>query len=673
VPVPKSKILMKICASMPLVLGSISGVGVSFAASAPVTAAPAKHRALPQSNPATEPAPASLTPAKPAMNPAVLDVIEARRIRCESTMAEVRWAGSCKNGFRDGQGTEVYEYKSQYSASHTERRGTYVEGIPAGWSCTTVDITAFEGKVSTRPSLVGACGLAIPYVGTSWSPLLRRRANGEWHLDDSRDDFPRPDPAPIIVDGTALEQANASLIRAAQEGHAAGKIELPLQSSMLADLLPEGRSTLLIDPDDPADVSGKRVAVVLSSQSLKEMERWRAARDEFARTKAYGVLAAPTDAAFLTQLVDKGDASKLLASLVSTLRTVAGSVVPAEDLSPLTRGEADYAVVVDWRFDGGYSDPKQFGSRPRGITDATRLTLAQQLKFLLFDQKLRVRLASVDNDTNSDVVESDRDNAAYMPGIRNWNPVAAKASSVGSYFRGNLITLMSPEDARHIGDNFLNGNGVPKDESVASAAYSAGAANGDALSMFKLAQYDDIQSHSYPDIYRKSALEWYTRAAKFGNWNAAAVLSVIYMKGTMGMPKDNQKVLEYGRLAYANERNGTTANNLGFYYQHGLGVDPDPKQAAEYFREALGFGYPDAQKELDEIGPQLASLEAADSFAADLEKVSTPAQLYALGDEQATKGDHENARLAFRAILTRFPNSALAASAAQRLGALGSN
>jgi TPR repeat protein len=131
--------------------------------------------------------------------------------------------------------------------------------------------------------------------------------------------------------------------------------------------------------------------------------------------------------------------------------------------------------------------------------------------------------------------------------------------------------------------------------------------------------------------------------------------------------------MEYDRLAYANEKNGTTADNLGFAYQRGLDGEPDLRQAAKYFREALSLGYPDAQKQLDAIGPQLASLEAADSFAAELEKVKTAGALYALGDEQATKGDRDKARLAFRAILTRFPDSALAATAAQRLGALGTN
>jgi TPR repeat protein len=643
----------------------------------PALAAPAKHRASSQSNPAKEAAAAAPTPAKPSMNPAVLDVIEARRnspyARCEPTPTGSRWIGGCKNGYRDGPGIEVYEYKSQYSATHQETQETYAEGVEAGLRCTTSDISASDGKISTGPTLVGRCLLTLPYIGAGWWPMLRRSSSGEWHVDDSRDDFPRADPSPIVVEGAAVEQANASLIQAAQAGSAAGKIELPLQSLMLADLLPEGRSALTIDPTDPVDVAGKRVAVVLSSQALKEIDRWKAAREQFARTKGYGLLAGPADAGALAQSLEKGDPSKLVASLVSTLRTVAGSVVPAEDLSPLTRGEADYAVVADWRFDGGYFDPKQFANRPRGITDATRLSVAQQFKFLLFDQRLRVRLAMVYNDNESDIIYGDRDNAARMPSIRNWNPVAAQGTSVGYSFRGNLISLMSPEHQRQVGDNFQQGRGVPQDESVASAAYIAAASNGDVPSMSKLARYYEIKAQSYPDIYLKDAVEWYTRAAKFGDYDGAERLTEAYAHGQLGLAVDTQKVAEFAKAAYEDKRTGVSAYNLGVSTKHGWGGDPNLHQAAKYFREALELGYAGAQKQLDEIAPQLASMEAAESFASELQKVKTAAQLYALGDEQASKGDRDKARVAFRAILTRFPNNTLATAAAQRLAALDKN
>jgi hypothetical protein len=57
------------------------------------------------------------------------------------------------------------------------------------------------------------------------------------------------------------------------------------------------------------------------------------------------------------------------------------------------------------------------------------------------------------------------------------------------------------------------------------------------------------------------------------------------------------------------------------------------------------------------------------AFLAELAAIPTAGALYALGDEMAEKGDRARASLAFRTILTRFPNDPLASKAADRLSA----
>jgi hypothetical protein len=55
------------------------------------------------------------------------------------------------------------------------------------------------------------------------------------------------------------------------------------------------------------------------------------------------------------------------------------------------------------------------------------------------------------------------------------------------------------------------------------------------------------------------------------------------------------------------------------------------------------------------------------AYLAELAAIPTAGALFALGDEMAEKGELAKAKLAFRAILNRFPNDVLAAKAADRL------
>lgn len=77
--------------------------------------------------------------------------------------------------------------------------------------------------------------------------------------------------------------------------------------------------------------------------------------------------------------------------------------------------------------------------------------------------------------------------------------------------------------------------------------------------------------------------------------------------------------------------------------------------------------------------PKSPEQEAADKAAADqaafasqLASQNNPGALYAIGDEWAEKGDMTKARTAWRELLTRFPDSPLAGSAASRLSGASS-
>lgn len=86
---------------------------------------------------------------------------------------------------------------------------------------------------------------------------------------------------------------------------------------------------------------------------------------------------------------------------------------------------------------------------------------------------------------------------------------------------------------------------------------------------------------------------------------------------------------------------------------------------------AAGAKVPKGQTPVDPKSPEEEAEEkaaAADAkFAAELSAITSAGGLYALGDEWAEKGDMDKARKAWRDMIRRFPDSPLAASAADRL------
>ena len=67
--------------------------------------------------------------------------------------------------------------------------------------------------------------------------------------------------------------------------------------------------------------------------------------------------------------------------------------------------------------------------------------------------------------------------------------------------------------------------------------------------------------------------------------------------------------------------------------------------------------------------PEQLAAEEADRFETSLQSTSSAGALYALADELAEKGESARATLAFRRILTRFPDSPFALRASDRLAA----
>ena len=77
------------------------------------------------------------------------------------------------------------------------------------------------------------------------------------------------------------------------------------------------------------------------------------------------------------------------------MRTNAKSVVPADDLTPLTDGSADYVLVIDWNYTGNFAlSLKEFQAVPAcddyGPDSQCLLLFAQNTHAWLFDRNLEV-------------------------------------------------------------------------------------------------------------------------------------------------------------------------------------------------------------------------------------------------------------------------------------------
>jgi len=99
------------------------------------------------------------------------------------------------------------------------------------------------------------------------------------------------------------------------------------------------------------DLKSKRVAMILSSHSLTELERYRQMRQGLIDATLRGARKYPSRDKFITV----SNPGRVIPNLASGLTPNVRNVMAADDLSVLTDGKADYALIVDWQFSKNFN------------------------------------------------------------------------------------------------------------------------------------------------------------------------------------------------------------------------------------------------------------------------------------------------------------------------------
>jgi len=305
-----------------------------------------------------------------------------------SIRTTTEWTGSCVKGKRDGHGVLSSREETRDNlkntlslglSSATRQEVTFVAGVPIGLRC--VGITTYTDGVESSRSDLG-CDLAGVSGGRE---SYRKTSDGRWRQAEFADNL---EPPIFLAPGT-LEAVSERLVADARAGNAAGPVKLDAQATALEDVLKDGKYVRLMDGQS-LNLGTRRVAVVLTGHALAEIDRFRKMRQAFIDQSAHGK-AAPGRAEF----INNSDPAKLLGGIAAPLRGNVKNVVPADDLTPLTDGSADYALVVDWSFSGNFAlSPKEFEALPLcddyGPKSRCAVLFAQSAHAWLFDPKLDV-------------------------------------------------------------------------------------------------------------------------------------------------------------------------------------------------------------------------------------------------------------------------------------------
>ncbi|MBQ7273311.1 MAG: SEL1-like repeat protein [Bacteroidales bacterium] len=169
-----------------------------------------------------------------------------------------------------------------------------------------------------------------------------------------------------------------------------------------------------------------------------------------------------------------------------------------------------------------------------------------------------------------------------------------KKKAIKSFMK--LADERLPDALLMLGECFLVGDAVAKDESLAIKYYTEAASLGETLSQWRLGYHYSFKQ--MPPDYEKGRY-WYEKAAEKEDAAALNDLGVIYDQGLGVENNYAQAVSYYMRAAKAGSASG--CNNLAYAYYNGQGVTQDINLCVQWlekaydidkdFKSELGLGY----------------------------------------------------------------------------------
>lgn len=245
------------------------------------------------------------------------------------------WTGYCASGLADGEGRFITRRESATGAVIQEisHEGHFVAGRLAGLVCISNLATAdSRGRLVPLPENQLWC--AFP-----GSMMALRRVGDAWvQLDSS-----------VQVPAAVVNAEHTRLIAAAR----AGRSELPQLSATnpaFAGLLGGARITERLDPN-LSGLEGKRIAIVLSTRAIEQLEGWRVDRQSLLSTLRASASSERGLAPALSYLEEVSDPADFVVGAAATVQAAGGLPFAADDLSVLQDGRADYVLVLDWTYE----------------------------------------------------------------------------------------------------------------------------------------------------------------------------------------------------------------------------------------------------------------------------------------------------------------------------------
>ena len=262
--------------------------------------------------------------------------------RTRNTTVTIDWKGGCVDGKRDGNGilnwTEDPEADENGFRTLVNWRaeGRFVKGQRMGlWCMSRSYQMARAGKQVGNPGSTEFCAVYSSHAKALTSGF-RKQADGSWlEAAGSKSTLP----------AGALEAHSNRVLAEAAAGKTDVKVDLVAQNEALDGLLPGAKIALALSPKPPV-LKGKRVAIVLSSGTLDEMDRFK--RDRVALIAASSQLAGES-ALQRQRFIAASAPDRLLVNAAKTLNKHNVRAEPVDDLTGLQKGQFDYAIVLDWK------------------------------------------------------------------------------------------------------------------------------------------------------------------------------------------------------------------------------------------------------------------------------------------------------------------------------------
>lgn len=636
--------------------------------------------------PASAQTPSSTDPAPEAPTIKCTDVRKTGNYTTTSS-----WDGPCIDGIATGTGKLTSDTIGPDTVSRAVLQGTLIDGRQAGMWCTLVSQVTSAGSTT---DFSGDCTLGYnrppPQYGAK---LYRPLPNGDWRLRAPMIGQGNEYPVPVVIAKAGMDAAIA-----AATPNATTLPDMAFTSPMLDGLTPGSAGVAAGEMNAMPDISGKRIALVLTNRAVAELDRFAKQRNAFIKSNGYGkkfsdgvgftIIGTRVDSS-LPGIIAATDPARFVPSIIGAMRPQIGTgeIVPADDLGVLTNGGADYAIVLDWSFDGGILSPSEFEKIPvcdpkNSLKCASMFT--EHYQALVIDPRIRaVSILSSYSSPHPRFVKELPYVDQIVPYLRilwqgdgDYTP----QTMFGELGAGIPWSKMEPIVQQYLGTAKVP-TSIKPDKSRAISLLNVATLRPDGGSALRM--YGDLYLDGTLSKDGKQATEYYLKAAAAGDQLAMVYLTSIYSAGSYGLPRDLALARKYIDLAYAAGQTKDTTYNLGIALANGWGGAVDLPGALKAFEASAKLGAPNAAARIAEVRARLDAASIADqqakaavaadaAFAASLGKVPNAAELFAMADELASKGETQKAQQAFRALLTRFPASPLAATAAQRLSTLSS-